>query len=527
MKVKKVEQKSIINLPKVWQAFVLVRILWTIIGQRGYLHPDEYFQSLEVVTSDLFNKHAYRTWEFQVTNSTKPIRNIAIPYLIYGLSIKCLNILTNIGLASITTNTLILFPRLMQTMLSLLGDYYVYKTAKLLNLNANNCLILYSSSYVTLVYLTHTFSNSLETILFAALLYYTVKSAKSSLENVPIIGLITCIGVFNRPTFIIYAFVPILYLAYRHKNLLKYLGLLLSYSLVTAASLVIVDTFYYTSNLDFDNLIITPLNFFMYNINQDNLTLHGAHPIYQHIIVNCLMLFGLQYLKFYRNFKMNFLCFTFIFVLFVFSLVAHKEARFLLPLLIVICLLTSSGNEFFSWYLFNFILAFVYGVYHQGALIESLDFIQNMFKHQANEAIDQHVFYYQTYMPPRYLVNVQFKSEPETRNQIYDLMSSMDYSQLENYLENTYRNVSKDNLNGNFAFFLVTPSINDDRLCNAKRVKFSLLVQFYFNIQFENYAKYFDMIFCNYETCNYQCKNMNIFERFFYTFTLNLYQFFV
>ena len=425
---KKEENEPIFDLPKVWLAFVMVRIIWTLIGQRGYLHPDEYFQSLEVITSDLFDKSAFRTWEFQVTNTSKPIRNIAIPYLTYGISIGVLKILTKIGIMSITTNNLILFPRLMQLLLSFLGDYYIYKISKLLNLNTNKCLILYSSSYITLIYLTHTFSNSIETILFSALLYYTLNSLtcietnENANFNLQIIGLIACIGVFNRPTFIIYCFVPIGYLLYKYKSLMKCIVLLSSYSFMTAVSFVTVDTFYYTSELEYKNLIVTPFNFLLYNINQDNLALHGAHPIYQHLLVNCFLLFGFQYLKFYKYFKKNVLCITFLFVIGVFSLVAHKEARFLLPLLIIICLTTSSETELFTWYSFNFILSIVYGVYHQGALIESLDFVQNMFKHEGNTVIGQHVFYYQTYMPPRYLVNVQLGNKESEQNQIYDMV---------------------------------------------------------------------------------------------------------
>ena len=530
MKESKLENR---NLPKIWLAFVLVRFLWTFIGQRGYLHPDEYFQSLEIVTSELFDTPAYRTWEFEVTNTTKPIRNIAIPYLVYGLPLILLKILSQIGLFSITTSNLIFFPRLVQTFLSLLGDYFIYKIARLLKLNENNCLILYSSSYITLIYLTHTFSNSIEAILFTILLYYTVNTIKC-LENnqntdlnVSIIGLVTCIGVFNRPTFIIYCFIPICYLAYRYKSLIKYAILLLNCSVITAVGLVIIDTFYYTSTLELENLIVAPLNFFLYNINQENLALHGAHPVFQHVLVNCFLLYGLQYLKFYKNFKRDFLCSTLIFVLTVFSLVAHKEARFLLPLLVIICLVTSTDTSFSLWYLFNFVLALIYGVYHQGALVESLDFVTNMFKHEANAAISQHVFYYQTYMPPRYLVNVQLGKQASNQNQIFDMMSSVDYNQVENFLEQTYTNISTIEPKRNMAFFIVTPAINDDLLCNSKRVKFHLFYQFYFNIQFENLNNYLNMLLCEQETCNYKCNQMNYLERIFYTFTLNLYQFVV
>ena len=159
-------------------------------------------------------------------------------------------------------------------------------------------------------------------------------------------------------------------------------------------------------------------------------------------------------------------------------------------------------------------------------MIESLDFVQNMFKHEANAVIGQHVFYYQTYMPPRYLVNVQLGKSESEQNQIYDMMSSISYNNLEKALEDTYRNISKINdEKKNLAFFLITPSINDRFTCRSERVKFHLIYQFYFSIQFESLKNYADLLFCNYETCNYKCNDMGFIERLFFTFTLNLYQF--
>ena len=104
-------------------------------------------------------------------------------------------------------------------------------------------------------------------------------------------------------------------------------------------------------------------------------------------------------------------------------------------------------------------------------------------------------------------------------------MSSISYNNLESFLEDTYRNISKLNdEQKNLAFFLITPSINDRFACKSERVKFHLFYQFYFNIQFENLKNYIDLLFCNYETCNYKCNEMNLIERIFFTFTLNLYQ---
>jgi len=42
-----------------------------LMPQSGYIHPDEFFQSVEVVTGDVLSTDTIRTWEFNVT---APIR---------------------------------------------------------------------------------------------------------------------------------------------------------------------------------------------------------------------------------------------------------------------------------------------------------------------------------------------------------------------------------------------------------------------------------------------------------------------
>ncbi len=47
------------------------RIVMVFMPQSGYIHPDEFFQSVEVVTGDVLGTDTVRTWEFNVT---APIR---------------------------------------------------------------------------------------------------------------------------------------------------------------------------------------------------------------------------------------------------------------------------------------------------------------------------------------------------------------------------------------------------------------------------------------------------------------------
>ncbi|KAF6017619.1 hypothetical protein EB796_024100 [Bugula neritina] len=42
----------------------------------------------------------------------------------------------------------------------------------------------------------------------------------------------------------------------------------------------------------FDQFVVSPLNFLLYNRNSENLSEHGLHPRYLHILVNLPLLFG-------------------------------------------------------------------------------------------------------------------------------------------------------------------------------------------------------------------------------------------
>jgi hypothetical protein len=49
--------------------------------QSGYIHPDEFFQSVEVVTGDVLSTDTVRTWDFNVT---APIRSVTLPHILFG-----------------------------------------------------------------------------------------------------------------------------------------------------------------------------------------------------------------------------------------------------------------------------------------------------------------------------------------------------------------------------------------------------------------------------------------------------------
>ena len=143
---------------------------------------------------------------------------------------------------------LVMIPRLSMTLISFISDFFIYKICLNQNTRPWSTLKIWASSHVTLVFLSRTFSNSTELVLFSALLYFVssamklthrfirreveledkYRKANNAMERVNIvrqqkkipvhkysnnyyIGALFAVGVFNRPTFMLFAVVPLFF----------------------------------------------------------------------------------------------------------------------------------------------------------------------------------------------------------------------------------------------------------------------------------------------------------------------------
>ncbi|XP_078048022.1 phosphatidylinositol glycan anchor biosynthesis class Z [Augochlora pura] len=325
-----------------------LRIVLTLIPQTGYIHPDEYFQSIEVVSGDYFDIDVHKPWEF---NSTFPIRTALIPQITVGIPYSILTRVSQytrfyFGVSLKTPYFLVLFPRLLMCGLSFVSDYCLYKICYMYGQNYKIRLIAYASSYVMLIYATRTLSNTVELVLTALLLYYAsycmvysekvviqsdylsdkYNKAQTGVDRVKYyklkatlpphslnhcfkIATITVVGIFNRPTFIAFAFPPIFFWLQRglgsksvgfgdfHIRMFTFVAC----GIPVAIFFILVDSFYFgyltmaeigSLSISMDNIVVTPLNFFKYNSNSKNLQSHGLHPYYVHFIVNVPLLFN-------------------------------------------------------------------------------------------------------------------------------------------------------------------------------------------------------------------------------------------
>lgn len=155
-----------------------------------------------MIAGDVFGcrERIFRPWEFNFQYDSngltkqEPIRNILMPYFFYGVPLFLLKWLASIGAVSdfssnlgnstsegilrVDTFTLIYFPRLFMALISIVIDICLLKTGLLFDLDQSSILKTFASSYLAIVYLTRTFSNSIETLLFAIFNYFVIKSLK-------------------------------------------------------------------------------------------------------------------------------------------------------------------------------------------------------------------------------------------------------------------------------------------------------------------------------------------------------------
>ncbi|KAK9480065.1 Alg9-like mannosyltransferase family-domain-containing protein [Lipomyces japonicus] len=386
---------------------LLVRLYFTL--SPSYIHPDEHFQGPQVIAGDVFAWNVSKTWEF---TGDAPIRSVLPLWLAYGIPLTIVRwiygSLVNPALAYYCL-------RIFFFVVSFcLQDWAIQELGQSPKQRAH-FLILTASSYVTWTYQTHTFSNSVETVLLLWCLVLMKKIFPSSLSsrraswspqfwNCCLLGALVSIGIFNRITFPAFLVLPAVWSLGRFaKSPLFVLYVLLSFTVMTLIA-IRIDTAYYASHAS----VVTPLNNFAYNFQSSNLAKHGLHARYTHVLINLPLLLG-PYLFFIRpQISIQFL--SALSGIIVLSAFQHQEARFIVPA--VPLLLTAvhvpqrilasrrTTNIVVAAVLaFNLALAALFGVYHQGGVVP----VQATYIAPRISSIS-HAVWWKTYSPPDWLL---------------------------------------------------------------------------------------------------------------------------
>ncbi|KAF9279035.1 hypothetical protein BGZ88_000215 [Linnemannia elongata] len=443
----------------------------------GYIHPDEFFQSAEIIAGNVFGFKVDIPWEYQ---PELPCRSIIIPAITTGIPYLFLKrwVGTNPD-HFFTSRALFLTQRLAFVLVSLIIDWSVVIMARQIRRSPSIALLLVASSYVTLAYHTHPFSNTVETLVLALSAVVLGKiiqqhepsttlssttlsktttschpSSKSgssvSLSTGPhqprpspihltfLLGVLFAIGTFTRITFAVFGFpfgVMLLYLNARAsfwngrmtlRGLVAFVQACIPLAIglgSMSAAAIFIDSIYFgklvisrqsheppmtlmeiftTSPLDWPSLSVqgsltlTMWNNLQYNLDKDNLALHGLHPRFFHLLLNFPVLFGnLALLGLTtiirkviarewssRSKLVTALSYSGICGMVVLSSMPHQEARFLTPLILPLVISLSGrisrlGRKFWPlWLVLNAVLAIVFGVIHQAGLVPAMDLIQ-------------------------------------------------------------------------------------------------------------------------------------------------------
>ena len=405
---------------------ILVRLYFAL--SPSYIHPDEHFQGPEVIAGEFPPKapiikiHSdhnigevlgypiYKTWEF---TSSNPLRSIFPFWIVYGWPLTVLRwIWEGLGYGPVPPMAAFYTLRGLMFLASfILGDWAIHE---LLPISSERKLAtaLVSSSYVTWTYQTHTFSNSVETlvVLWTIVLCARLRdnTERTLLSACFVLAFLLVLGLFNRVNYALFVYIPLL------RTLPSFYFRPLRIPIMAAAGLfaviiaITMDTEFYTDRRPYiSNLlktsVITPWNNLTYNMDPINLAEHGLHPFWQHFVANLPQLIGPAFPLVFISSRKDTLFWSAIFGTAILSCIKHQEARFLLPAVPLILSSIRIPRRFSrvwiaTWIFFNVLAGTLFGVYHQGGVVPAQTWI-------AQQESVTSVFWWKTYNPPRWLLD--------------------------------------------------------------------------------------------------------------------------
>lgn len=416
-------------------ASIVVRTYFTF--QASYIHPDEHFQGPEPIVDTIFGWASHKTWEFTV--DTPPRSQFAM-WLIFGVPLSLLRIILGPDADPMAVYFCL---RFVFTLASwVLCDMFIDRLA-LSRKNSVKSLFFMSTSYVSWVYQSHFFTNSVETVLvlWSLALIQDISAtvirtgaSKTRFRECILLGFLLALGVFNRPSFGAYMLIPCLTLV-RPLLTRKFNAMVIALAaLITAYGAIAFDTWVYGS----DSYVVAPLNNVLYNTKASNLAQHGIHARWTHLLASIPQLLGPALLYFPTGIvNMKMLPFKAAVSGFVIlSLIPHQEARFLVPIVPLFCLFISPDEYspkirkclVFFWILFNAVLAILMGIFHQGGVVPAQHAIGQYLKSMSEplsssssslpnhlDIIPSTVIYWKTYSPPVWIMGLPMGSVSYTQ----------------------------------------------------------------------------------------------------------------
>ncbi|XP_076782410.1 GPI alpha-1,2-mannosyltransferase 3 isoform X2 [Arvicanthis niloticus] len=350
---------------------IALRVCNCFLVQTSFV-PDEYWQSLEVAHHMVFS-YGYLTWEW-----TEKLRGYTYP-LIFASIYKILHLL---GKDSV--QLLIWIPRLGQALLSAVADVKLYSLVKQLENQEVARWVL--CSWFTWYCCTRTLTNTMETTLTAVALFYYPLAGSRSVNSVKYL-LLVALACVVRPT----ALIPWVLLLCRHfcqeqRKLHLTLHHFLPVGFITFSLSLIIDRIF------FGQWTLVQFNFLKFNVLQNLGTFYGSHPWHWYFSQGFPVVLG-THLPFFIHGcflaprRLHILLLTVLWTLLVYSMLGHKEFRFIYPVLpfcMVFCgyslaYLKAWRKAVVSFLLLsNVPLALYTGLVHQRGTLDVMNHIQEV-----------------------------------------------------------------------------------------------------------------------------------------------------
>jgi phosphatidylinositol glycan class Z len=277
-------------------------------------------------------------------------------------------------------------------------------------------IIAVSSSFVTWTFQTHTFSNSIESLVVLWTIVLAIRlrdhRGRISPRSCVVLAFLLVLGVFNRITFPAFVVLPLVQIIPSLWAQPLRIPILVIAGLTTLFFAIAMDTEFYTSEplhirQLYNSAVITPWNNLVYNLDETNLAQHGLHPFWQHSVANLPQLIGPALPLVLLSSRKFTLFWSGVIGIAVLSCFRHQEPRFLLPavplLLSSIRLPRKNARAWIgAWAVFNVLGGVLFGRYHQGGIIPAQAYIGAEYDGALAGTTD--VVWWKTYSPPRWLL---------------------------------------------------------------------------------------------------------------------------
>ena len=369
---------------------LLLRFVCAFFGT-GYVHPDEYFQSIQPAFRDIFGQKetilkdlTHIPWEF--TTET-PIRSSLAHYLMSSIPYR---ILMRISPNDLKSWWLFAGPRAMMTTYSLIVDFVANKIAKRYEQKGLKHMrylpILVATSWPMFVIHTRPFSNGLEAAVFAIVLVGMMdtmtsgsgsgnnssgsgkdKAREGLREDAMLIlrGALIALGIFIRFTTAIFVAPLMMFESLRFLQTSKLMMEFLRRSSIVVVSFAVVASAIAKSDAKYyerkgEEFYFAPWHALAYNM-KFAAEHHGKHFRFTHLLFNGFIMFGPAYaLCLWKMMKesvfwrrnteengsetgksMRTIVYSVFVSIAVLSISSHQEARFLLPAILPVLSIAS------------------------------------------------------------------------------------------------------------------------------------------------------------------------------------------